>query len=185
MEMTTLVGNKPEIKRIALAYEKAPNELPLITEDQIHELRTIVSLVYNEVSSVYYFDFAKDDPYKYERVKEMIPDFKKGVIRVNTSGNNSDLWGPVYNLLFRGTHDYIHAKHLHEFHVKDEIIAYLDQIDLSYHVIFGYLRNIRSFRESWELYKKVLRSEIIYQACVKTYFKEFHLPVQKIILQDL
>jgi hypothetical protein len=111
----------------------------------------------------------------------VLKDFRQGVIRVNTSGNDSLLWGKVYNLQFRAIHDYIHCMFELNFNFQDEVRAFNRQIEFSLEDSF----TLKFPYMNWELYKKVLRSEIIYQAAIKEHFKVFDIDTQKIILEDL
>jgi hypothetical protein len=167
----------------AIAYSEAPDQLAEISQEDRIALRTVITrmfafITYDEHYSVH-FDFTIEDPYKYDTVREVRNDYIKGIIKVNVSGNNSELWGPVYNLMFRAIHDYIHAKHKLDFTYRDEIDAYYIQIKSS----APFMNNLTD--KQARLYLEILRSEIVYQAAYKTHFNEFHVPVQKIILQDL
>jgi hypothetical protein len=166
------------IKRIAEGYVTADNEINIISEFQRIQFRTLICKMFDSLSHTVHFDFTKDDPYNYESIQEVLPDFNKGRIKVNVSGNDSELWGPVYNLMFRAIHDYIHARYKFEFTVEDEVKAYYEQIGLSKDYLTG-------TSADWIMYTKVLKSEIIYQACVKQHFGKFHLDEQKIILSEL
>lgn len=180
--MKVINGSTREIKRIAEAYVEAKDDLPSITESQRTELRTVILTMFCKASNRIHFDFVKKDPYDYTTVKEMKFEYDWGhTIKVNVSGNNSKMWGPVYNLLFRAVHDYVHARWEYDFNYRDEVWAFEKQIWLTQDTVKGFNYE----RPSWELYYQILRSEIIYQAAYKTYFKEFHVPVQKIVLADL
>jgi hypothetical protein len=124
-----------------------------------------------------HIDFTENDPYSYEGLEDIFSDFNNKIVKVNTSGNDSKFWGPFYNLAFRGIHDFIHAFGKLDFTYKDEIIAFEKQLDF-------YPFGIHD-KEDLDLYERVLRSEIVYQAAFKTYFGVFHVPFQKIILSDL
>lgn len=182
MKRYSFANTKKEIRRIACAYKRAKDDLPSITQEQRIQMRDIVSDMFGHVSRYTHFDFVKTDPYKYDNIKEVQEDFHKGFIKVNVSGNKSTLWGPVYNLMFRAIHDYIHVKYDLDFNYKAEREACLQQTKDSK---IGCQLTPWDEPLDWDLYAKILRSEIIYQAAYKTYFGEFHVPVQKIILQDL
>jgi hypothetical protein len=126
-----------------------------------------------------HIDFTEEDPYDYKEggLIHLIDDYKDRIIRVNTSGNESKFWGPFYNLAFRAIHDFIHASKEWGFTYADEINAYEDQLKF---YVFPLVDE-----EELDLYERVLRSEIIYQASFKTYFGISHVPIQKIILSDL
>jgi hypothetical protein len=177
----TIVGNKREIKRIALAYNNAKDELDTITESERIRLRSIVNKMFSDMSRQTHIDFTKKNPYRYDVIDPMRFDYEHArMIKVNVSGNNSKLWGPVYNLMFRAVHDVIHAMFKYDFNYHSEVWAFEKQLWLTIES-----KAIRPPNPILFLYEKVLRSEIIYQAAYKEYFGEFHVPVQKIILQDL
>jgi hypothetical protein len=179
MDIKKLLGPRA-IKRIALAYDDCEDQLHLIPEHKIHRFRRIVidQFVYITKSAhpQIYFDFVDKDPYEYKLVEELMLDYQRGTLKINSSGNDSKLWGPVYNLMFRAVHDWIHCVKGYNFNYKDEVAAYKFQVEFS---------EAAGGNVDWELYEKVLRSEIVYQAAYKTYFDEFHVPFQKIILADL
>lgn len=170
-----------EIKRIAIAYNEATDEIDQIPEWDREDLRRTVSRMFAEMDQNTYFDFTKEDPYEYNVIEPMLRDYKeRSTIRVNTSGNESTLWGVFYNLMFRAVHDYIHTVFELDFNYADEKKAYEQQLRWSIskdHI--GINSNLLS------TYAAVLRSEIIYQAAYKTYYGEFHVPTQKIILREL
>jgi hypothetical protein len=166
------------VELIAEHYKAATDNLPGILMEDIHNFRKLIQLQFADISKVIYFDFVDEYPYKYDFVDEMVADFKKGFIRVNTSGNDSRLWGKVYNLQFRAIHDFIHCLHHLHFNFTDEVTAYRKQMAFSrqdrYAKKFPFL--------DWNMYEAVLRSEIIYQAAVKTNYKLIDLDTQKIVL---
>lgn len=179
--MTQIVGNKREIKRIAEAYVKAKDDLPSITESDRLVLRGVIGRMFAGASNSIHFDFTKKDPYDYNTIKQMRWDYDHGhIVKVNVSGNNSKMWGPVYNLMFRAVHDYVHARWEFDFNYQAEVLAWERQLWLT-----KAQAAIPMHIGIYDLYGKILRSEIVYQAAYKTYFKEFHLPVQKIVLADL
>ena len=174
--------NAAEIKRIAIAYEEAKDEIKKIPREQIHLFRKLIKDQFNFLTSHHssrpiYFDFVLEDPYEYIKVSEMLADFELGSIGVNCSGNDSKLWGPVYNLFFRAIHEWIHCNYKLDFNYEHEVEAFRRQMEFSTAGGGGKI--------DWDLYEKVLRSEIVYQAAYKTHFNVFHLPFQKIILADL
>jgi hypothetical protein len=61
----------------------------------------------------------------------------------------------------------------------DEVKAFRRQYEWS---VDNYAKKFPNM--NWDLYKRVLRSEIVYQAAVKENFNTFHIE-QKIILTDL
>jgi len=167
--------------RLAEGYKKAADAIDNIPDYEVHAFRKLIQLQFADLSKIIYFDFVNHYPYEYKEVVEMIYDFRKGVIQVNTSGNDSKLWGKVYNLQFRAIHDYIHCLHNLDFNFPNEVRAFNQQLAFSkgsrYALKFPYL--------NWERYEAVLRSEIIYQAAIKEHFKVFDLDTQKIVLREL
>ena len=171
------------IKRIAEGYTAAPNEILLICDKDRRLIHELIAIQFAQLSSGTYFDFVPFEPHKYELAADLKPDFiNQKKIQVNTTGNNSEFWGECYNLMFRAVHDYYHATMDLNFNYLEEISAYSNQVRHS--VIMAKRNNLYDLI-NWPVYAKLLRSEIIYQAAYKTYYKEFHLPEQKIILSDL
>lgn len=170
-----------EIRRIAIAYDDAPDEIDQISKGDRFKLRKIVGDMFHDITISTHFEFVDNDPYDYVKVAPMKADHQfSGLIRVNTSGNESELWGKCYNLMFRAVHDYIHVTHDLDFNYGDEVEAHSEQVFLTinrHHIKLDY--------SLLKLYSAVLRSEIIYQAAYKTYFGEKHVPTQKIILSML
>lgn len=178
METSKLLG-KRAIKRIATAYDEAEDQLPNIPEQSIHQFRQIICSQFMYLSHIdrrIYFDFVDKDPYKYVKVKDMLEDYEHGLLKINSSGNDSKMWGPVYNLMFRAVHDWVHCSRNLDFNYPDEVKAFKFQVEFS---------EAAGGRVDWNMYERVLRSEIIYQAAYKTHFNVFHVPFQKIILSDL
>lgn len=169
--------NKLIIEKIALAYQEAPDEVDSIVEDDRRTIHDLINTQFNDLSKHIRFIFENEDPYNYVTIDEMYKDFRKGFIRVNTSGNESKFWGRYHNLQFRAIHDYIHCKYKLDFNFGQEITAWESQMRLT--------QTIYQERSvDWQLFEAILRSEIIYQAAVKEHFKEFHID-QKIILKNL
>lgn len=178
MQRTYLDSNAIEI--IATGYANESDDAISIAEHDLHLMRKLINAQFGNISKNIYFDFTERDPYPYVRVKELEKDWRAGIIKVNTSGNDSMVWGKVYNLQFRAIHDYIHCLFGLDFNFQDEVRAYRKQIECS--MADEYARQFPNM--NWELYQAVLRSEIIYQAAVKTHFGQFHIE-QKIVLTDL
>ena len=178
IEIINYAGTE-RIEQIAKAYKEHADDLPKISEKDRISFRSMINKQFSQLSLVrgITFDFPLTDPYKYETIDELLPDFQNNLIRVNSSGNDSQLWGPVYNLMFRAIHDWIHVKNLLDFNYADELIAFWEQIKFS--------KLFPSLRFDFDLYAKCLRSEIIYQAAYKEYYGEFHVPIQTIVLEDL
>lgn len=168
------------IARIASRYERYKDELPSISQDRILRIRKLIEDQFAWLVWQWHLhiDFTEYDPYNYkEGIVDLAHDYERGFIQVNTSGNASKFWGPFYNLVFRGVHDFIHASTGLGFTYEDEVKAYERQLKF-------YPFPIQD-PEELDLYERVLRSEIIYQAAVKTHFNILHVPEQKIILSDL
>jgi len=178
---TSMHRNQNVVEDVAIRYSETKDQIFQIPLYDIRNFRKLIQQQFADLSKFIYFDFVEDHPYGYEEVKELMHDFRSGVIKVNVSGNTSRLWSPFYNLAFRAIHDYIHCLHNLDFHFNHEVKAYHHQLDFSfsdrYTKKFPYM--------NWQLYANVLRSEIVYQAAVKTHFKLFDLDTQKIILTDL
>jgi hypothetical protein len=173
------------IKRIAEGYAASPDQIDMITEDQRYKFRKLISDMFCDLSVSgsnlrTYFQFVDNEPYDYDSIKQMRTDFVQGFIKVNTTGNNSTVWGTFYNLLFRGIHDWFHCVHELNFTFADEVTAYERQVK------YSLLRAPYTWTQNDDAtFKRLLRSEIIYQAAVKTHFGKFHLDTQKIILGAL
>jgi hypothetical protein len=166
------------IKNIAESYKAAPDELKKLALQEVIQIRKFINHQFNFLSKGIYFDFVNSEPYKYDVCDWLVHDAKTGVLRVNATGNDSAFWEKYHNLQFRAIHDYIHAVHRLDFNLESEITAYKMQMDFSMS-----FKNEFPFID-WNLYSLILRSEIIYQAYVKTHFKEFHIE-QKLILTSL
>lgn len=168
-------------EKIAKAYLEREDDFDSIPEEKIHQFRKLINEMFSFYSSRSgtYFDFVDYEPYKYDNVKEMNEDFKKRIIKVNTTGNDSKLWGKVYNLMFRAVHDVIHCVYDLNFTFEDEAQAWKKQVSKTM-----FLFEDRYSTLDWGLFNAILRSEIVYQAAVKETTGEFHID-QKIILEDL
>lgn len=170
---------RPEaIERIAKGYSETPNEISQITPEQIRKFRMFTLILFIKIHR--FIEFVDYEPYEYNIIDPVRKDWLADTLKVNTTGNNSELWGPFYNLLFRAIHDYIHVIYKLDFNFEDEVTAYEEQIKFS---LFSKPKDWTD--EDVNIFKKVLRSEIIYQAAVKTFYGEFHLEEQKIILSNL
>ncbi len=169
------------IARIANGYNSSYDDFHAMHIYDVRNFQKLIQQQFADLSENIFFDFVEYLPYKYDSIDKMIADFRKGTIKVNTSGNDSRLWGKVYNLQFRAIHDYIHCLHHLNFNFQDEVKAFEKQVRFSmqdrYTRKFPYM--------DWNLYYQTLRSEIIYQAAVKTHSKLFDLDSQKIVLKDL
>ncbi len=170
--------SKLKMETIAKKYDESVNEIDSIGETDIYNFRKLINKQFSDISKIIHFDFVDYKPYAYTSIKELMADFRKSIIKVNTCGNDSELWGGFYNLQFRAIHDYIHCLHELNFNFDDEVIAYAYQYEFS----LAYAKDFPHF--DWSLYKKILRSEVVYQAAVKEYFDKFTID-QKIIITDL
>jgi hypothetical protein len=180
MNTANLLGPKA-IKRIAIAYNRYADQLPVIPKNRILRIRRLIEDQFAYLVWELHLDirFTEEDPYDYKSgLDDLLDDYyTEKLIRVNTSGNESKFWGPFYNLAFRAVHDFIHASNQRGFTYEDEIKAFEDQLKFYPYPLLD--------QEDLDLYEKVLRSEIIYQAAFKTHFGLLHVPHQKIILSDL
>lgn len=173
--------NHPKVvERVALNYQKAPDEIDVIDTLDAALMRDLVHEMFNDVLSKIDVYFVDTDPYEYVGLDDIMADFNRGFIKVNKSGDDSKFWGSR-NLEFRAVHDYIHCWFNLPFNYLAEVKAFARQV--AYSQLPKFSMEYPNF--DWELYSKVLRSEIIYQAAYKQHFKEFHVPVQKIILSNL
>jgi hypothetical protein len=183
--MKVITGKKSEIMKLAMAYYEAEDDLPNIPEEDRIQLRQVVNVMFGKLSYRTHFDFVKKDPYDYKSVKPLLKDYNEFIIKVNVSGNTSKMWGPVYNLMFRAVHDLVHARWELNFNYKDEVEAFEKQLWLTQDITPFFDLHEGLNIGLWDLYYSILRSEIIYQAAYKTYYNEFHVPVQKIVLKNL
>lgn len=167
------------IKQLADDYRYAPDEFDLISEHDLHNFRRFVNYQYSILTKAHilYFDFVDYEPYGTNpSVHEIRKDFLKGIIKIHTTGNDSKVWGKFYNLQFRAIHDYIHCRYSLDFTHDNEMEVFQRQIEFSNWQL--------PFDVNFDLYTKVLRSEIVYQSSYKEVFGEFHID-QKIILKNL
>lgn len=172
--------DRDAVERIAKAYAFAPDDFQYMRDADLHNMRKLIQAQFAYLSEKVYFDFVDTDPYPYVKIDELDADWRRGIIKVNTSGNESVLWGKVYNLQFRAIHDYIHCVHRLDFNFLAEAKAFKHQYEFS--IMDRFAKQFPYM--DWELYQKVLRSEIVYQAAVKEHYEQFHID-QKIILKQL
>jgi hypothetical protein len=168
-------------EEMADKYLAAPNDLPSISLWELKAFRQMVNLQFSYLSKLMYFDFVDYEPYgENPTIDDVLKDFRAGTIKIHTTGNDSPVWGKFTNLQFRAVHDYIHCAHELEFNHASECIAFQKQMEFSFWSKFAeeipYL--------NWDMYKRILRSEIIYQSAYKEAKGAFHID-QKIILADL
>lgn len=168
-----------DVKVMAEAYDKAPDQIGEITHDERKVFRQLVNQQFADLSKVIYFDFFDFEPYgENPLIKDVLKDFRKGRIHIHTTGNDSRIWGTFTNLQFRAVHDYIHCVQELEFTHTNEVEAYKAQMEFS-------LQYAKQFPHlNWDVYNGILRSEIVYQSAYKEAFGKFHID-QKIILTDL
>jgi hypothetical protein len=170
--------SKLKIESIAQKYETSTNEILSIGEADRYNFRKLINKQFSDISKIIHFDFVDYKPYPYTIIKDLIGDFRNGIVKVNVCGNDSELWGGFYNLQFRAIHDYIHCIHELDFNFADEVIANAHQYEFS----LAYAKEFPHY--DWSLYRKILRSEVVYQAAVKEHFNPFTIE-QKIVLIDL
>jgi hypothetical protein len=114
-------------------------------------------------------DYVPGQPYEfYETMRDsMLGDAP--TLLISTDFNESPLWGPTLNLLFRAMHDIDHVMFGFDFSFQGEVEV---------------------FRHSWRhhhhgdkrLWQQVLFSEVVAQAAVKETYGDF--PAQKFVVFD-
>lgn len=178
MKISTLI-NRHDAEAMAKVYDALGDEFDYISDDEIKVMRQLINQQFSDLSKVIHVEFVDYEPYgENPTIKTMLKDFRKGVIKIHTTGNDSKIWGKFHNLQFRAIHDYIHLIHELDFTHNDEVKVYPKQFEFSlkYALQFPHL--------NWDLYNRVLRSEIVYQSAYKEAFGKFHID-QKIILVDI
>ena len=112
------------MKDVAENYLNLPDEMHLLSEEDIKLLKDFTKHMYLEFSKSNAFIFQKSEPYDYinNGFEKMREDSKKGFIKVSTAGDDSELLGD-YNLMFRASHDYIHILTDATFDYEDEILV--------------------------------------------------------------
>lgn len=170
-----------DVKELADKYNDAEDQLNDIPISSLFAFRRLINRQFADITKHVTFMFVEREPYgENPKVSDMLEYFRLGVIPIHTTGNDSKVWGPFHNLQFRAIHDYLHCQHELDFTHAQESKVYQLQCDFSfqkrYTKIFPYL--------DWDLYTKVLRSEIVYQSAYKEAYGKFHIE-QKIILDDL
>lgn len=164
------------VKKMAELYKEAPDEIDQIPGNAFYAFKKLVHKQFVDITDNMDVIFSEDEPYGLEpKLADMVHDFRLGVLRIHTSGNDSQLWGAFTNLEFRAVHDYIHCLHGLEFTHADECRAYTKQFEFS----LKYADRVPYV--DWDIYNRVLRSEIVYQSAFKEQYNEFHID-QKIIL---
>lgn len=169
------------LKKIAKAYSKSFDQSYMIPDHQRKIIHKLIAFQFADKSKQVWFEFLPQEVYEYDKVAELMPDFERGKVIVNSTGNNSTFWGEAHNLMFRAIHDYIHVVNELDFNFEHEKEAYEWQLIDSLTMADKY--EVRGI--DWKLYSSIIRSEIVYQAAVKTHYGTFHLTNQKIILKKL
>lgn len=166
---------------VALAnkYAKHPDEFDQIPPGQLAIFRLLINKCFSDLSDKIYFEFVDYEPYGTNpSIKDMLNDFYRGHIKIHTTGNDSKVWGKFHNLQFRAIHDYVHCLYANDFTHREERKVLGKQLE--FHRLYG-----KDFPFlNWDLFGRILRSEIVYQSAFKEYYGEFHIE-QKIILADL
>lgn len=169
------------IRELAERYNNTPDELNLINEEQLYILKEVVEHQYNHIKkNNFHFYFTDFEPYgQNPKIKILLQDFHCGHLDIHTTGNDSPVWGAYTNLQFRAIHDYLHCvieaefDHTNEHRVLDTQITYAKAVSGQ---AFPFA--------DWDLYYRILRSEIVYQSAYKEAYGAFHIE-QKVILSDL
>lgn len=170
-----------QTRELAERYDNTPDELDLIGEAELNVLKKLIEHQYNHIiSNGFDFWFFNYEPYgQNPKIADVIKDFNKGWIDIHTTGNHSPVWGAYTNLQFRAIHDFIHCGISAEFDHESEKKVLAAQLDFAKKI-----SGARFAYANWELYYKILRSEIVYQSAYKEAYGTFHIE-QKIILTDL
>jgi hypothetical protein len=170
-----------DVETMAKKYDAALDEFDYISDAELRTFRQLINMQFSDISKRVQIEFVDYEPYgENPKLNDMLVDFRKGIMKIHTTGNESRIWGKFHNLQFRAIHDYIHLIQELDFTHADEVKVYPKQFEFSlnprYTEVFPYL--------NWETYKRILRSEIVYQSAYKEAFGKFHID-QKIILEDL
>jgi len=170
-----------KVRELAERYNNAPDEFNLINPDELYILKQVIEHQYNHIrKSEFYFYFCDYEPYgKNPKIAHVLKDFRTGHIDIHTTGNDSQVWGAYTNLQFRAIHDFVHCGIEAEFDHESE----KDVLEAQYKFALKIAGDKYNFA-NWDLYYKILRSEIVYQSAFKEAYGEFHID-QKIILSDL
>ena len=177
---STLVS-RHDVETMARNYKVYADDFNSILESEVKAFRQLINMQFSDISKYVQIEFVDFEPYgETPSIKQMLVDFRRGIMKIHTTGNDSRIWGKFHNLQFRAIHDYIHLIQVLDFTHDDEVKVYSQQFEFSiqtrYTKRFPYL--------NWDTYNKVLRSEIVYQSAYKEHFGKFHIE-QKIILSDL
>jgi hypothetical protein len=169
------------VEGMAEKYDAATDEFDTISEAELRVFRQLVHMQFNDITKVINVEFVDYEPYgETPTLADMMKDFRAGVMKIHTTGNDSKVWGKFHNLEFRAVHDFIHLLHNIDFNHEEELVAFERQF--AYSLQERYTRQFPHL--NWDTYKRILRSEIVYQSAYKEAFGEFHIH-QKVILSDL
>lgn len=159
-------------------YAKTEDEFPKLTESIKLALRVFTDRLYNILIEEVEVKFVDYEPYDYlnNGANVMFADYKKGFIRVPTTGDDSNIFAE-YNLKFRASHDIIHCLVKKNFNYEDEFETFIYTARM-FKLWATHLSN-----EEIDLGIRVLRSEIIYQSAFKNSTAE-NVIDQKVILSD-
>lgn len=178
--ISTLIS-RHDVTDMAKKYDAMSDDLDWMSASEIRVFRQLINRQFADISNAITFDFVNYEPYgETPSIKAMLPDFRKGRIKIHTTGNDSRIWGKFHNLQFRAIHDFIHLTQGLNFTHEDECKVYPLQFEFS--VQNKYTQALPHL--NWDVYNRILRSEIVYQSAYKEAFGKFHID-QKIILADL
>jgi len=169
------------VDTMALRYKNAKDEFDTISESELQVFRQLINQQFHDINKRVRAEFVDYEPYgENPTLAAMLPDFRSGVIKIHTTGNESLVWNKFHNLQFRFIHDYLHLVHEHDFTHYEECKVYPKQFEFSirdkYTQLFPNL--------NWDTYNRILRSEIVYQSSYKEVYGQFHI-LQKVILSNL
>lgn len=168
-------------RELAERYNNTPDQLNQIHSAELFVLKQVIEHQYNHiVKGGFIFYFENYEPYGTNpKIAQVLKDFHAGWLDIHTTGNDSPVWGAYTNLQFRAIHDFVHCGIGAEFDHESEKKVLEAQFDFAKKISgakFSYA--------NWDLYYKILRSEIVYQSAYKEAYGEFHID-QKVILIDL
>lgn len=177
---STLVS-RHDVEAMAKKYDAFADEFDYIPDSEVKAFRQLINMQFSDISKYIQIEFVDYEPYgETPSLKQMLVDFRKGIMKIHTTGNDSRVWGKFHNLQFRAIHDYIHLTQEMDFTHDDEVKVYAQQFEFSLKPL--YIHRLPYL--NWDIYNKILRSEIVYQSAYKEHFGKFHID-QKIILADL
>lgn len=169
------------VRELAERYANTPDEFNQIPERELFVLKQIIEHQYNHIIesgfSIYFEDY---EPYgKNPKIADALQDFRAGWLEIHTTGNDSVVWGAYTNLQFRAVHDFVHCGIEAEFDHESEKKVLAAQYEFAQKISGAKFKYA-----NWDLYYKILRSEIVYQSAYKEANGAFHID-QKVILTDL